>query len=328
MSNIKNTLKFKWNGNVDLFDKTTYGPSEVVFLLWLTLAFIWFFYILFCPSSDIGGIARVDKIGLGESDGQRDSMLRLKQEEDKALQLEVFRLHQKKEERARLDKIVVEDSSREIDMDLVIIPAGKFVMGSLGKGHEVKITKSFYMGKYEVTQEQWITVMKNNPSTKSKSASLPVTDVSWTDCQEFIYKLNDKTKGGYRLPTEAEWEYACRAGTTTAYSFGNEITPQDANYGDVAVGRIKAVGSYKPNAFGLYDMHGNVWEWCQDWFGAGYYANSPLEDPQGPATGEGRVFRGGSIGDSASFAFSSNRNYNPPNIQRSYLLGFRLARTK
>ena len=99
MSNIKKTLKFKWNGNVDLFDKTTYGPSEAVFLLWLTLAFIWFFYILFGPSRDLGEKASIDKIGLGESNGQRDSMLRLKQEEDKALQLEVFRLHQKKEER-------------------------------------------------------------------------------------------------------------------------------------------------------------------------------------------------------------------------------------
>ncbi len=122
------------------------------------------------------------------------------------------------------------------------------------------------MGKYEVTQEQWEAVMGNNPS-ETKGAKLPVTDVSWEDCQEFIKKLNAKTNGGYRLPTEAEWEYACRAGTTTAYSFGDKITPKDANYWDSKIGKSVAVGSYKPNAFGLYDMHGNVWEWCEDWYG-------------------------------------------------------------
>jgi formylglycine-generating enzyme required for sulfatase activity len=112
------------------------------------------------------------------------------------------------------------------------------------------------MGKYEVTQEQWegVRVMGGNPSL-NKGAKLPVTNVSWNDCQEFIKKLNAKTKGGYRLPTEAEWEYACRAGTTTAYSFGDRLTESDANINGED---IKAVGSYKANAFGLYDTHGNV----------------------------------------------------------------------
>ena len=308
----KKTLKFKWNGAVDLFDKTTYGPSEVVLLLWLTLAFIWFFYILFGLSR--GG---EEKASL-ENSGQRDSEFRRKPSND----LEGLPLPEKAG-KSRQGKIDIKGSSGKIELDLVIIPAGKFVMGDRGNDHEVVITKPFYMGKYEVTQEQWEEVMGENPS-ETKGVKYPVTNVSWHDCQEFINKLNDKTKPGYRLPTEAEWEYACRAGTTTAYSFGDKITPKDANYG--AVGRIKAVGSYNPNAFGLYDMHGNVWEWCSDWFGAEYYKNSPLEDPQGPPTGTFCVFRGGSIGDNESFARSFKRNFYA-STNRNNLLGFRLART-
>jgi len=148
------------------------------------------------------------------------------------------------------------------------------------------------MGKYEVTQEQWEAVMGNNRS-KTKGAKLPVTDVSWEDCQEFIKKLNENTKGGYRLPTEAEWEYACRAGTTTEYSFGDKITPKDGNYHDSEINKPVAVGSYKPNAFGLYDMHGNVFEWCNDCYAK--YPAGAVTDPKGPATGTYRVLRGGSF---------------------------------
>ena len=169
--------------------------------------------------------------------------------------------------------------------------------------------------------------MGNNPSTRTKGGKLPVTDVSWEDCQEFIKKLNMKTDGGYRLPTEAEWEYACRAGTTTAYSFGDKITPKDANInGD----RIKAVGSYKPNAFGLYDMHGNVWEWCEDWKGGygtpGDYSTGAVKDPKGTTTGTYRVLRGGSFVDRESRARSSIRVNGIPSI-RSGTDGLRLART-
>jgi formylglycine-generating enzyme required for sulfatase activity len=151
------------------------------------------------------------------------------------------------------------------------------------------------MGKYEVTQEQWEAVMGDNPSSsKTKGAKLPVTDVSWNDCQDFIKKLNASTKGGYRLPTEAEWEYTCRAGTSTAYSYGDNLSMSDANTHGAS---IKAVGSYKPNAFGLYDMHGNVWEWCEDWYGA-YSAGAvtdPRTDPRGLAPAKRRVLRGGSM---------------------------------
>ena len=195
----------------------------------------------------------------------------------------------------------VSDLGKGVKLEMVLIPAGKFVMGSpkdekdrdVGEDqHEVILTKAFYMGKYEVTQNQWESVMGGNPS-KDKGAKLPVTNVSWNDCQEFIKKLNAKGKGEYRLPTEAEWEYSCRAGTKTAYSFGNAIAPKDANYKDANIGRSVAVGSYKANVFGLYDMHGNVWEWCEDWYGG--YGKGAAIDPKGPNSGEGRVLRGGSF---------------------------------
>ena len=228
----------------------------------------------------------------------------------------------------------VEDLGKGIKLEMVLIPAGKFKMGSPASEkdrdddetqHEVTLTKPFYMGKYEVTQEQWESVMGNNPSSRTKGAKLPVTDVSWEECQEFIKKLNAKTKGGYRLPTEAEFEYSCRAGTSTAYSVGDSLTKSDANNGEGSAGSIKEVGSYKPNAFGLYDLHGNVVEWCEDWYGD--YPVGAVTDPKGPATGEKRVLRGGSFYNYASRARSSIRgDFSPSN--RLNFLGFRLARTK
>jgi len=220
----------------------------------------------------------------------------------------------------------------EVSLDLVLIPPGKFVMGSppieIGHHvsetqHEVTLTKPFYMGKYEVTQEQWEKVMGNNPS-QVKGEKLPVTNASWENCQEFIKRLNANTSGGYRLPTEAEWEYSCRAGTTTAYSFGDKLTKAIANYATGPQGRTKAVGSYNPNAFGLHDMHGNVWEWCEDW--RGDYRAGGVIDPKGPPTGERRILRGGSC-DGASDCRSSGRiNFGSP-AYRVTFNGFRLAKT-
>ena len=218
-----------------------------------------------------------------------------------------------------------------LEKEMVLIPAGKFVMGSpeSEKGrlnsetqHEVTLTKPFYLGKYEITQDQWEAVTGDNPSN-TQGRNLPVTGVSWNDCQEFIKKLNAKTDCGYRLPTEAEWEYACRAGTTTVYSFGDKITPKDANYYYSNIKKTVEVGSYKPNAFGLYDMHGNVWEWCEDWHGEYPFA---VTDPKGPATGKDRVLRGGSFISDVSLARSSNRNSFSP-TDRLVVNGFRLART-
>ena len=226
-------------------------------------------------------------------------------------------------------KAEVIDLGKDVKLEMVLVPAGKFKMGSDRRKaetqNEVTITKPFYMGKYEVTQEEWQAVMGKNPSIRTKGARLPVADVSWNDCQEFIKKLNANTKGGYRLPTEAEWEYACRAGTTTAYSFGDNITPKEANYSDSKIDKPVAVGSYQPNAFGLYDMHGNVWEWCEDWYGD--YPTGAVIDPKGPAMGEKRVLRGGSFSSLVeSSARSSYRFFISPTF-RSDFRGFRLART-
>ena len=219
-----------------------------------------------------------------------------------------------------------------IENDLVLIPAGKFMMGSpeseAGRKnsetlHEVTITKSYYMGKHEVTQEQWQAVMGNNPSD-TKGENLPVNNVSWNECQEFIKKLNANTNGGYRLPTEAEWEYACRAGASTTYSFGGEITPKDANYDDSKIGRPVVVGSYKPNSFGLFDMHGNVWEWCENKYGG--YPSGAVTDPQGPATGTNRGMRGGSfLSKEFEIRYSSRNGSRPTDRDKQY--GIRLAKT-
>jgi len=227
-----------------------------------------------------------------------------------------------------------EDLGQGVKLEMVLVPAGRFMMGSPKKEkdrdddetqHEVTLTKPFYMGKYEVTQEQWEAVMGKNPNS-TKGASLPVMNVSWGDCQEFIEKLNASTKGGYRLPTEAEWEYACRAGTTTAYSFGDKITPKDANYDDSGIGKPIEVGSYKPNAFGLYDMHGNVWEWCED-LEADYPKGAIIDPKGGPATEEPRVLRGGSWFVGVSDARSSVRFVITKTFGYILFNGFRLART-
>ena len=259
-------------------------------------------------------------------------LAKLKQREDaKAKQMELVKLKQK-EVAKNLQKEVEEkeDLGQGIKLEMVLIPAGKFMMGSPesenARGiyetqHEVTLTKPYYMGKYEVTQEQYESVMGVNPSNGTKGAKLPVTDVSWEDCNEFIKKLNANTDGGYRLPTEAEWEYACRAGTSTAYSFGDSVTQNDAN---VDGSSIKVVGSYKPNALGLYDMHGNVFEWCNDRYGD--YVTGAVTDPKGPAPGNSHVLRGGFFGLTISAARSSNRvNFAP--TTRSGSFGFRLART-
>ena len=136
--------------------------------------------------------------------------------------------------------------------------------------------------------------------------------------------MNANSSGGYRLPTESEWEYTCRAGTTTAYSFGDNITPKDANYFDSNTGKTLAGGSYKPNAFGLYDMHGNVHEWCEGWYEK--YPVEPVTDPKGPAIGEKKVLRGGSFGTLDAKVRSSFRFIFSPSGQY-FDFGFRLART-
>ena len=226
-----------------------------------------------------------------------------------------------------------ENLGQGVSVEMVLIPAGKFMMGSpeseFGRfpdesQYEVTLTNPYYMGKYAVTQEQWELVMGDNPSW-FKGAKLPVTDVSWEDCEEFVKKLNAKTNGGYRLPTEAEWEYACRAGTTTAYSFGDKITLKDANYSGSTIDAPAVIGSYKPNAFGLYDMHGNVNEWTSDFYGS--YPWGCVSDPKRQTNGKYRVVRGGTytvytLGTRSSIRFKKEQN------KKHFDIGFRLARNK
>jgi formylglycine-generating enzyme required for sulfatase activity len=170
-----------------------------------------------------------------------------------------------------------EDLGNGVELEMVAIPGGTFQMGSSESSHEQPVhqvtVKPFFMSKYPITQEQWQAVMGNNPSS-FKGAKRPVENVSWQDAVEFYTKLSQKTGKNYRLPSEAEWEYACRAGTTTPFHFGETITPDLVNYCGIysyaseATGLYRRettpVGSFPPNAFGLYDMHGNVLEWCSD----------------------------------------------------------------
>lgn len=195
-------------------------------------------------------------------------------------------------------------------IEMILIPAGEFLMGS-EKGwdwekpvRKVQISQPFYLGKFPVTQAQWQTVMGNNPSRFIGDLNHPVESVSWNDAQEFLRKLGEHEKGKpYRLPTEAEWEYAARAGSTTAYCFGDEPErlSEYAWYDQNSDDRTHPVGQLKPNAWGLYDMHGNVWEWAQDWFTENYYRQrrNPDHDPKGPASGEYKVLRGGSWNNDA-----------------------------
>jgi formylglycine-generating enzyme required for sulfatase activity len=195
--------------------------------------------------------------------------------------------------------------------------------------HAVRINSSFYLGKYLVTQEQWQAVMGSNPS-HFKGPKNPVEQVSWDDCQAFLAKLNAKTAGQggrFVLPTEAQWEYACRAGSTTRFNFpGSESQLNEYSwYQHISEGKSHPVGMKKPNAWLLYDMTGNVWQWCQDWYEADYYGKSPAEDPEGPATGTNRVFRGGSWNNPWPSCRSANRGADKPGYHDN-LLGVRVAR--
>lgn len=244
-----------------------------------------------------------------------------------------------------LTRALPKDIVNSIGMKLVYIPPGKFTMGSpkneKDRGdkedqHEVEISKGFYMGAYEVTQEEYETVMGKNPSFHSASGNgklyvdgldtrrFPVENVSWEDATEFCSKLSRKENKSYDLPTEAEWEFACRAGSRAAYSFGDTISQQKASYG-YEVKRPAKVGSYPPpNDWRLFDMHGNVWEWCKDWYKSDYYAESPPRDPLGPASGTSRVLRGGSFVYDACDCRSAARSHNQPG-SRNDGSGFRVV---
>ena len=237
---------------------------------------------------------------------------------------------------------------------MVLISPGEFLMGSTeeeqarfleearaigdrwaikripseGPRHRVRITKPFYLGKHEVTQAQWQSVIGANPSNFNKVSTHPVETIAWEDVQSFIARLNHASaeQATYSLPTEAQWEYACRAGTTTFwYSGDGEDDLRQHGWFKGRSGKMThPVGMLAPNPFGLHDMHGNVWEWCADWYAEDGYTEASLDDPVGPSEGSIRVGRGGgwdypAWGCRSAYRITKSQDY------RSGLLGFRLA---
>jgi formylglycine-generating enzyme required for sulfatase activity len=241
--------------------------------------------------------------------------------------------------------------ANSIGMELVLIPDGEFVMGDddqkrTSPAHRVRITRPFYIGTTEVTQEQYKRVTGENPSSLSASgmyrekvvgidtSRFPVETVSWNDAVAFCEKLSELEGREYRLPTEAEWEYACRAGSTTKWCFGNaEARLQDYGWvntdpiGEIQVETLTAhpVAEKKPNAWGLYDMHGNVFEWVADWSSDEYYRTAPQDDPQGPESGKFRVLRGGCHVFGAAHTCSASRFGAAPDAQLAGSGGFRVV---
>jgi len=220
-------------------------------------------------------------------------------------------------------------------IEFIYIQPGIFMMGSPKdeKGrdsneilHQVTLTKGFYIQNTQVTQKQWKALKGNNPSNFKDCEDSPVEQVSWNDVHDFIKKLNNKEGSDkYRLPTEAEWEYACRAGSNTLYCFGNDKNrlKEYAWYDKNAENETHPVGQLNPNDWGLYDMHGNVWEWCSDLFGD--YPTFPVSEPAGPISGKRRVLRGGSWYENEWYCRSANRKEDSPESRYSNY-GFRLVR--
>jgi len=227
--------------------------------------------------------------------------------------------------------------TNSLGMEFVYVKPGSFMMGSPANEsgryddetqHRVTLSKGFYMQTTEVTQGQWRAIMSSSPSKFSNCGEdCPVEQVSWDDVQTFISKLNRK-KGGnrYRLPTEAEWEYAARAGSTARFCYGDDEgrLSEYAWYSGNSGGKTHPVAQKQPNAWGLYDMHGNVYEWCQDWYDKNYPSGN-VTDPTGPSSGSLRVLCGGSWSSLAEFCRSAIR-YGKFSVTRNLYLGFRLVR--
>ena len=238
------------------------------------------------------------------------------------------------------------DLNASVQLQMLWVEPGTFTMGSptteTGRStneteHNVTLTKGFYLGKYEVTQAQYEAVMTGNsdglsatPSEWPNNPNRPVEKVSWEDAQIFLSRLNAQQSSNipagwaYVLPTESQWEYACRAGTTTMYSWGNDINSSRANYSESGLSQTRDVGYYAANPWGFFDMHGNVREWTADWYQASYPTGNPVVDPTGPASGSNRVERGGSWNAAGTYLRSARRNITTPSYRSNYL-GFRVG---
>jgi formylglycine-generating enzyme required for sulfatase activity len=236
-------------------------------------------------------------------------------------------------EQPQTGEVTTADLGGGVKMDLVWLPTGSFQMGSPdsesgrtddeGPVHTVELD-GFWMGKYEVTQEQYEAVMGKNPS-KFKGAKNPVEQVSWNDAVDFCRTASQKTDKGFRLPTEAEWEYACRAGSTTRFCFGDSDNGlgEYAWYNDNSGKTTHPVGEKKANEWGLYDMHGNVWEWCGDLY-PGKYEAAAAKNPQGASSGPCRVLRGGGGSNAPQFCRSATRDGGSPS-RTGISRGFRVV---
>jgi formylglycine-generating enzyme required for sulfatase activity len=217
-----------------------------------------------------------------------------------------------------------------VTFKMIRVEAGTFQMGSTSGDseekpvHSVTISKDYYIGATEVTQDLWKAVMGSDPSNFTTSAQLPVEQVSWNDCQTFITKLNSLTGATFRLPSEAEWEFAARGGNKSqGYTYSGSNTVGDvAWYKDNSSSKPHVVKTKAPNELGIYDMSGNVWEWCQDWYHS--YSSSAVTDPTGPTSGSYRMFRGGGWSGGATYCRCADRNYDKPTTWSS-TFGLRLA---
>jgi formylglycine-generating enzyme required for sulfatase activity len=219
----------------------------------------------------------------------------------------------------------------DAEMKFAYIPPGSFYMGGTADDEkpirEVTLAKGYYMGITLVTQAQWLWVMGNDSRPSHFTGDdRPVENVSWIDCQGFLAEFRKRINRPVRLPTEAEWEYACRAGSTTDYFNGNDekALARAGWYAGNSDKQTHPVAQKQANRWGLYDMHGNVWEWCSDWGDAAYYKKGENKDPQGPQSGTVRVLRGGSWGDVPERCRAAYRNWDDPSFRNDFY-GFRVC---
>ena len=300
-------------------------------------------------------ILSFDGKGLEDGRAMREAILQEREETDRIAEEEKRQSAAEAERRAEVEKrrqeaeagrVAEEEAKRRAEAEssrmihekmageFVFVKGGCYRMGdTFGDGrpdelpvHEVCVD-DFYLGKYEVTQGQWQGVMGHNPAYHKNGDEYPVEQVNWNDVQGFIRKLNDKTGQFYRLPTEAEWEYAARSGGKPEKYSGGADVDAVAWYRSTSGGKTHPAGTKAPNGLGIHDMSGNVWEWVQDRYGSSYYSGSPRDNPKGPSSGTHRVARGGGWSAEVESCSATDREYLIPAGGNNYM-GFRLVRTR